>query len=56
MQIPNALKEMLVSLVHAKIHEQVMALDWIPDSMRDEIHNGIIDYLRKKAGLPPLTE
>ncbi len=54
MGIPNALKEILVNIVHAKVHEQVMALDWIPDSMRDEVHNAVLNFLREKAGLPPV--
>ena len=56
MAIPNALKELLVKMVHAKVHKQVMELDWIPDSMRDEVHNVVLGFLRKKAGLPPAEE
>lgn len=49
----DELKEMLVRMVHDQLHSTVMAWDWIPEELREQIHLFIWRYLRDKAGLDP---
>ena len=54
--LESELKELLVRLVHARIHKQIMAFDWIPESMKHDLHDDVLKYLRKEAGLDPLVD